>query len=41
MEASLRIAMPTPYISLRLHRDAPERTWQAAAYITGGLGFPS
>lgn len=41
MEASLRIAMPTPYISLRLHRDAPERAWQAAAaYITGGLGFP-
>ena len=41
MEASLRIAMPTPYISLRLHRDAPERYWQAAAaYVTGGLGFP-
>ena len=41
MEASLRIAMPAPYISLRLHRDAPERYWQAAAaYVTGGLGFP-
>ncbi|MFA6110511.1 MAG: pyruvate formate lyase family protein [Candidatus Latescibacterota bacterium] len=41
MEASLRIALPAPYISLRLHRDAPERYWQAAAdYIVGGLGFP-
>ena len=41
MEASLRIAMPAPYISLRLHKDAPERYWQAAAaYVTGGLGFP-
>lgn len=41
MEASLRIAMPAPYISLRLHRDAPERYWQAAAnYAIGGLGFP-
>ena len=41
MEASLRIAMPAPYISLRLHRDAPERYWQAAAnYVVGGLGFP-
>ncbi len=41
MEASLRIAMPAPYLSLRLHRDAPPRTWQAAAnYIAGGLGFP-
>lgn len=41
MEASLRIAMPAPYISLRLHRKAPERYWQAAAgYIIGGLGFP-
>jgi len=41
MEASLRIAMPAPYISLRLHKDAPERYWQAAAnYIVGGLGFP-
>ena len=41
MEASLRIAMPAPYISLRLHRGAPERYWQAAAnYIIGGLGFP-
>ncbi len=41
MEASLRIAMPAPYISLRLHRDAPERYWQAAAnYVLGGLGFP-
>lgn len=41
MEASLRIAMPAPYISLRLHRKAPERYWQSAAdYILGGLGFP-
>ena len=41
MEASLRIAMPAPYLSLRLHRRAPERYWQAAAnYIIGGLGFP-
>jgi len=40
MEASLRIAMPAPYISLRLHKDAPEEYWQSAAnYITGGLGF--
>jgi formate C-acetyltransferase len=41
MEASLRIAMPAPYISLRLHGAAPGRYWQAAAnYIAGGLGFP-
>ena len=41
MEASLRIAMPAPYISLRLHREAPERYWQSAAdYALGGLGFP-
>jgi formate C-acetyltransferase len=41
MQASLRIAMPAPYISLRLHRGAPPRYWQAAAsYIVGGLGFP-
>jgi choline trimethylamine-lyase len=41
MEASLRINMPAPYISLRLYRDAPERYWQAAAnYISSGLGFP-
>jgi formate C-acetyltransferase len=41
MEASLRIAMPAPYISLRLHKDAPEHYWKAAAnYIVGGLGFP-
>jgi pyruvate-formate lyase len=41
MEASLRIAMPTPYISLRLHREAPDRYWHAAAaYVLGGLGFP-
>lgn len=40
MEASLRIAMPAPYISLRLHKDAPEYFWQAASnYIAGGLGF--
>ncbi|MCJ7550019.1 MAG: hypothetical protein MUQ30_10095 [Anaerolineae bacterium] len=41
MEASLRIAMPAPYLSLRLHKYAPERYWQAAAaYVAGGLGFP-
>ena len=41
MEASLRIAMPAPYLSLRLHKQAPERYWQAAAaYVIGGLGFP-
>jgi len=41
MEASLRIAMPAPYISLRMHRNAPEQYWQAAAnYVSGGLGFP-
>jgi pyruvate-formate lyase len=41
LEASLRIAMPAPYLSVRLHRDAPERAWEAAAnYIAGGLGFP-
>lgn len=41
MEASLRINMPTPYISLRLYEKAPERFWQAAAnYIASGLGFP-
>ncbi|HGJ65970.1 TPA: hypothetical protein ENS27_11360 [bacterium] len=40
MEASLRIAMPAPYISLRLHKDAPERYWKSSAsYIAGGLGF--
>ena len=41
MEASLRIAMPAPYLSLRLHQDAPERYWKAAShYVLGGLGFP-
>jgi pyruvate-formate lyase len=41
MEASLRIGMPAPYISLRLHKDAPELYWQAASnYVAGGLGFP-
>jgi formate C-acetyltransferase len=41
LEASLRIAMPAPYISLRLHKNAPERFWEAAAnYVVGGLGFP-
>ena len=41
MEASLRIAMPAPYISLRLHKDAPEHYWQVATnYVVGGLGFP-
>ena len=41
MEASLRIAMPAPYLSVRLHRHAPETYWRLAAdYILGGLGFP-
>jgi pyruvate-formate lyase len=41
MEASLRINMPAPYISLRLYRDAPARYWQAAAnFVASGLGFP-
>jgi formate C-acetyltransferase len=41
MEASLRIAMPAPYLSVRLHRDAPQRAGEAAAtYLAGGLGFP-
>jgi pyruvate-formate lyase len=41
MEASLRINMPTPYISLRLYQNAPERFWSVASnYITSGLGFP-
>ncbi|MCX7599959.1 MAG: hypothetical protein N2512_13990 [Armatimonadetes bacterium] len=41
MEASLRIAMPAPYLSVRLHREAPERYWELAAnYVIGGLGFP-
>jgi formate C-acetyltransferase len=40
LEASLRIQMPTPYISVRLHQDAPERVWQAMAnFVIGGLGF--
>ncbi|MHB9032650.1 MAG: pyruvate formate lyase family protein [Anaerolineae bacterium] len=41
LEASLRINMPAPYVSLRLYRGAPERYWRAAAnYIASGLGFP-
>lgn len=41
LEASLRINMPAPYISLRLYRNAPEHFWQTAAtYIASGLGFP-
>lgn len=41
MEASLRIAMPAPYLSVRLHQGASERAWRAYAnYIAGGLGFP-
>jgi formate C-acetyltransferase len=40
LEASLRLQMPTPYISVRLHQDAPERVWQAMAnFVIGGLGF--
>jgi pyruvate-formate lyase len=41
LEASLRIAMPAPYLSLRLHKGASERAWEAYAnYVAGGLGFP-
>lgn len=41
LEASLRINMPAPYISLRLYKDAPERFWEFAAnYTASGLGFP-
>ncbi len=41
LEASLRINMPAPYISLRLYKNAPDRYWEAAAnYIASGLGFP-
>ena len=41
MEASLRISMPAPYLSVRLHRGLSEREWEAAAaYIASGLGFP-
>lgn len=41
LEASLRIAMPAPYLSLRLYEEAPDRWWRMAAnYILGGLGFP-
>ena len=41
MEASLRINMPAPFISIRLYKDAPQRFWEAAAnYIGSGLGFP-
>lgn len=40
MEASLRIAMPAPYISVRLHKGAPDKFWQSSTnYIAGGLGF--
>jgi len=40
MEASLRLQNPAPYISVRLHRDAPEKYWRSAAdFIAGGLGF--
>jgi len=41
MEASVRIDMPAPYISLRLYKDAPEDWWEMCArYIRRGLGFP-
>jgi pyruvate-formate lyase len=41
LEASLRINMPAPYISLRLYKDAPRRFWDiATSYIASGLGFP-
>jgi len=41
LEASLRINMPAPYISLRLYQSAPPRFWNAAAsYVASGLGFP-
>jgi pyruvate-formate lyase len=41
LEASLRINMPAPYLSLRLYQSAPPRFWNAAAsYVASGLGFP-
>lgn len=41
LEASLRLAMPAPYLSLRLHRGASEWAWRVYAnYVAGGLGFP-
>ena len=41
LEASQRINMPAPYLSLRLYRDAPDRWWEVAGnYIASGLGFP-
>lgn len=41
LEASQRINMPAPYLSLRLYHDAPDRWWEIAGnYITSGLGFP-
>lgn len=40
LEASLRLQMPAPYLSLRLYRNAPAAWWQqAASYVLGGLGF--
>jgi pyruvate-formate lyase len=41
LEASLRINMSAPYLSLRLYQSAPPRLWNAAAsYVASGLGFP-
>lgn len=41
MEASLRIQMPAPYLSVRLNKKMSEKSILAASdYITGGLGFP-
>lgn len=41
MEASARIHMPAPYISIRLNKKMSERALRAAAnYVTCGLGFP-
>ena len=41
MEASARIQMPGPYISIRLNKKMSKRAIRTAAnFITGGLGFP-
>jgi formate C-acetyltransferase len=41
MEASARINMPAPYISIRLNKKMSERALRTAAnFITCGLGFP-
>lgn len=41
MEASLRIQMPAPYLSIRLNKKMSDASFRAVSnYITGGLGFP-